>query len=45
MLVEAKMTKLKLVPFWAHHEKTGFFGKDNNARKKQKAAGKEENQL
>lgn len=28
-----------------HHEKEGFFGKDNNAGKKQKAGGKEEDQI
>lgn len=37
--LEAKMTKLEAVLLWAHHEKAGLFGKDNNSGKIQ-AAGK-----
>ena len=29
-LLEGKMTKLKLSYFWAHQEKAGLFGKDND---------------
>lgn len=32
-LLELKLIRLMMLPFWAHHEKRKFFGKDKNPGK------------
>ena len=38
------MIKTEAALLWAGHEKAGSFGKDNNARKKERGTRKEEDQ-